>query len=65
MIGEIIMRERRKMHLTQRELAEKVGVSRCTINKIENNNISEMKAKTAVKISDVLNIPIGLFLSDK
>lgn len=65
MIGEIIMRERRKMHLTQRELAEKVGVSRCTINKIENNNISEMKAKTAVKISDVLNIPVGLFLSDK
>lgn len=65
MIGEIIMRERRKMHLTQRELAEKVGVSRCTINKIENNNISEMKAKTAVKISDVLNIPVSLFLSDK
>lgn len=65
MIGEIIMRERRKMHLTQRELAEKVGVSRCTINKIENNNISEIKAKTAVKISDVLNIPVSLFLSDK
>lgn len=65
MIGEIIMRERRKMHLTQRELAEKVGVSRCTINKIENNNISEMKAKTAIKISDVLNIPVSLFLSDK
>ena len=65
MIGEIIMRERRKMHLTQRELAEKVGVSRCTINKIENNNISEMKAKTAIKISDALNIPVSLFLSDK
>ena len=65
MIGEIIMRERRKMHLTQRELAEKVGVSRCTINKIENNNISEMKAKTAIKISDALNIPVSLFFSDK
>ena len=57
MIGDRIKYERRKMGLTQGELAEKVGISRCAINKIENNKTKEIKYSTAHGIADALGIP--------
>ncbi len=56
MIGDRIKYERRKAGMTQGELAEKVGISRGAINKIENNRTKAIKYKTAREIADALGI---------
>lgn len=43
--------------MTQAELAEKTGLSRATISKIENNEEVIVKTKTVAKIAEVLDTP--------
>ena len=50
-------REAKKM--TQEELAEKTGLSRQTISKIENNEEVGVNVKTIVKIADVFGCEPG------
>ena len=47
MIGDKVRRVRRNMNLSQKELAEKAGISRCAVNRLENGLVSEIKYKTA------------------
>ena len=48
--------------MSQQELAEKVGIDRSTISRIENNEV-ETTLDTAIKISDALNVPLNDLIS--
>ena len=61
MIGEIIMRERRKMHLTQRELAEKVGCNQTAIGKYEREDL-EPNLDTLKKLSSIFDCSIDYLI---
>ncbi|PIC56348.1 glycosyl hydrolase [Sporosarcina sp. P12(2017)] len=58
MFANHIKELRKEMNLTQAELAERVGIGRTALSKIENGAYYP-SAKTMKKISDVLNKPIG------
>ena len=45
---------RQKRRISQRELAEKAGVTQMTINSLENNKVTNAQAKTRGKIEQVL-----------
>lgn len=64
MIGDNVRRVRRNMNLSQRELAEKAGISRCAINRIENGLVYEIKYKTACNIARALGVPIDSLFCD-
>ncbi len=49
---------RGQLGLTQVELAKKSGISRNTMNRIENGNYEELSVDTAKKITNALNINI-------
>ena len=54
---------REKLGLTQEDLAEKTGLSRATISKIENNEDVNVNTRTIAKISEVLGaLPSEIFL---
>lgn len=54
---------REKLGLTQEDLAEKTGLSRATISKIENNEEVNVNTRTIAKISEVLGaLPSEIFL---
>lgn len=46
--------EREKLGMTQEELAEKSGISRCTISVLENGRSSCVKTATLTKLADAL-----------
>lgn len=48
--------------ISQQDLADKVGIDRSTISRIENNEI-ETTIDNALKISDVLEVPIADLLN--
>ncbi len=54
--------ERAILNLTQEELAEKIGVSRQTINSIETNRYVP-STLLALKLSGVFNKPVNEFFS--
>lgn len=57
------MRKERKM--TQEQLAEKSGVSRQTINAIENNELHDVRFSTLSKIADALETTVqNLFFTE-
>lgn len=58
MIGDKVRRIRRSMNLSQKELAEKAGISRCAVNRIENGLANAIKYKTACNIARVLCVPV-------
>lgn len=64
MIGDKVRRIRRSMNLSQKELAEKAGISRCSINRIENGLACEIKYKTACNIARALGVPIDFLFCD-
>ena len=45
---------RKQMGLTQKELAEKAGISRVTISGLESGRIVVMKTSTMAKIADAM-----------
>lgn len=50
MLSDKILRYRINCNLTQKELAEKIGVSRESIHKLENNYDTGKKLKTKVSM---------------
>lgn len=54
MIGARIKETRKKLNLTQTELAEKAGVTRMTVVKLENGITADVSANTIVKIARAL-----------
>lgn len=55
--GQILKAIRREKEVSQRELADKVGVDFSYISKIENDRLPPPSAETILKISEVLKIP--------
>ena len=45
---------RKQMGLTQKELAEKAGISRVTISGLESGRVVVMKTSTMAKIADAM-----------
>lgn len=58
-IGELIRQAREKRNLTQEELAEKLGVNKSNISKME-NNIKSMRIDTLLKVFKALNAKVSL-----
>lgn len=50
-----IVELREKLHLTQAELARRIGVSQPFIARIENDEASNLSLETLIKIVDALN----------
>lgn len=55
-IGLKIKHKRKSLHLTQLELAEKVGLTESSISRYESGKIATMPTSTVNKICKVLNI---------
>ena len=56
-LANAIKNEREKASLTQAALAEQVGVSRKTINTVE-NGVFTPSATLAIKLAQALNVPV-------
>lgn len=61
--GQTLRELRRSKGMSQRSLAEKVGVDFSYISKIENNRLPPPAADTIVKICEVLSVPSEELLS--
>lgn len=63
MIGERIKTARKKLHLTQAELAEIVGISRNSLSRIETNeDVVNMTVYTAVRIAKALRMTLDFLI---
>ena len=62
-VGERIKRERKKKGLTQKELAEKLGVSVVSVQRYEAEDRG-VKSDTLKRIADILDIDIYNLVSD-
>lgn len=60
---EMLKQLRKEKKLTQKELADVLGVSRYMINQYENGK-REPSRKTIAKMSEYFNCPIGLLIED-
>ena len=57
-IGLLIKETRNDKHLTQEDLAKKIGINASTLSRWETGDIKNMRRKHIAKLSEVLNIPI-------
>ncbi len=55
--AELMKHQRGRLHITQEELANRVGFTRVTITRYENRNL-EPKLRTALKIATVLKFSL-------
>lgn len=63
MITNRLKELRAERGMSQEELAEKSGISRATISKIENDEAASVSTKTISKLADVLKVkPSEIFL---
>ena len=65
MVGDKIRSARLTLGMTQKELAGIVGISRTSLNRIENNKVPKMKANTAVKIAWALKVQMDFLFCDE
>ncbi|MBD8930792.1 MAG: XRE family transcriptional regulator [Ruminococcus sp.] len=63
-VGEQIRRLRRMHHLSQRMLAEKIGVNEKKIGRWE-NEIAKMKIDDAIKLADYFKISLDELVEGK
>ena len=56
-LGNRLKDKRAELGLTQAELAERVGVTRKTVNTVE-NGVFTPSATLAIKLSQALNVPV-------
>lgn len=61
-IGQRIARERRNLNLTQEQLSEKLGVSRQTVSKWE-QDIILVGTNKLIELCDILEVSIGYLLT--
>ena len=54
--AETLRRERQRRALTQKELAEKAGVSYVTVSRMENGNTGPVKPPTLRKLAAALGV---------
>lgn len=61
--GTLLKEIRRSKQVSQRVLAERVGVDFSYISKIENNRLAPPAADTIIKICEVLEVPSEVLLA--
>jgi HTH-type transcriptional regulator, competence development regulator len=61
--GKLLKDLRREKNVSQRELAEKIGVDFSYISKVENDRLPPPAAETTIKIARALGIPVEELLS--
>ena len=60
-IAKVVVRARKKSHLTQIELAEKLGTKQSVISRIESGNAAHIPSlETILKIAIALNMKLQL-----
>lgn len=62
MVGKRIKEARKRLNMSQNELAEKVGISRTALLRIENSETLNMTAHTAVALANALGITLDYLL---
>jgi len=62
--GQLLKQIRREKGVSQRELADKVGIDFSYISKIENDRLPPPAAETTIKISNALGISEEILLSN-
>lgn len=62
MVGTRIRALRAERRMTQEELAEKSGVSRITISKLENGKTDNMSTFTALALASALKVSVAVLL---
>lgn len=62
--GEKVRAERKKLHLTQEDLAGKLGVSRRTVFTWESGRARPRTRETYEKLAEALNVPLRFLLTD-
>lgn len=63
-IGQQIRQERRRLGLTQAQLASHLGVDNSTISKYE-SNVSQPDLNTMERIAQYFQVPIDVFMSER
>lgn len=54
-----IKEQRERVGMSQEQLAEKSGISRATLSKLETNSTEACNSQTLSKIADALNVPVS------
>ena len=58
-IGATVRYVRAERGLSQKELADKAGVTQATISRLESGRIKELKSDTLRLLADTLNVDFG------
>jgi len=59
-IGKTIKELRKEKSITQDELADKTGITRQTLSKLEKGNIDKVSLQVFIKILDALNYELEI-----
>ena len=62
-LGRLVREQRGKLHLTQSELASRVGVSRSAISELEAGRIEQPRATVFARLAAALGIPAAVLLA--
>jgi len=62
-LGRLVREQRGKLHLTQSELAKRVGVSRSAISELEAGRIEQPRATVFARLAAALGIPAAVLLA--
>jgi transcriptional regulator with XRE-family HTH domain len=60
--NEVIKIRRNEMGMTQKDLAERVGVTEATVSRWESGDIKSMKRSNIAALSSVLNVPPAVLM---
>ena len=61
---DLLKRRRTELGLTQREVAESVGVSEATISRWESGIIKDMRSNRLAALAKVLQLPLWDIITD-
>jgi transcriptional regulator with XRE-family HTH domain len=62
-LGHLVREQRTKLHLTQSELASRVGVSRSAISELESGRIEQPRASVFSRLAMALGLPAAALLA--
>ncbi|HKW78428.1 MAG TPA: helix-turn-helix domain-containing protein [Candidatus Limnocylindria bacterium] len=62
-LGQLVREQRTRLHLTQSELARRVGVSRSAISELEAGRIEQPRATVFARLATALGLPAAALLA--
>jgi transcriptional regulator with XRE-family HTH domain len=64
-IGAKLRQERKKLNLTQAQVADHAGLSRATLTNIETGKIDEVGIRKVIRVAEVLGLDLELVPASK